>query len=320
MNIFIIGGTGFLGYHSALELLRCGHAVTALGLPPLPQDKTFTQNVRLIVKAIEEISNEELYELMCGHDALVFAASVDDRIVPPEPAYPYFQHGNVEVTRRIVTLAKQAGLKRAVILGSYFAHFNRIWPQLKLAQHHPYIRSRVEQEDVCFSLTAPGFDVIVLELPYIFGSMPGRKPLWTPLIKYIHFINPLFYMHGGSACVSVQTVAAAIAGALKSDCGSNVYQIGDENMTWVEMLTHLGTAIGKHVKVITLPTWLLSLTSWTIWLYRKLHKQEGGLDMRYFAPLQTTNMFIDPAPAQSALGFYVAPLNQAFLDTVSAAT
>lgn len=320
MNIFIIGGTGFLGYHSALELLHRGHIVTALGLPPIPQDNTFTQNVRLIVKDLEQTSDEELGDLMSGHDALVFAAGVDDRFVPPKPAYPYFQHGNVEVTRRILTIAKQAGVKRAVILGSYFAYFNRIWTQLKLAQHHPYIRSRVEQEDACFALAAPGFDVTILELPYIFGSMPGRKPLWTPLVKYIQRMHPLFYMRGGSACVSVQTVAAAIAGALKPDCGSHIYPIGDENLTWVEMLTRLGYGAGKQVQVLTLPTWLLSLAGWSVWLYRKLHNQEGGLDMRYFAPLQTACMFIDPAPAQSALGFCAGSLNQAFIDTVSAAT
>ena len=35
-RVFIVGGTGFLGYHAARELLAKGVSVTALGLPPAP--------------------------------------------------------------------------------------------------------------------------------------------------------------------------------------------------------------------------------------------------------------------------------------------
>ena len=30
-----------------------------------------------------------------------------------------------------------------------------------------------------------GFDVAVLELPYIFGTQPGRKPVWVFLVENI---------------------------------------------------------------------------------------------------------------------------------------
>ena len=319
MNIFIVGGTGFLGYHSALEFLRRGDGVTAFGLPPIPQDDAFLGNVRVIVRSLEQTSDDELCNMMGGHDALVFAAGADDRFTPRRPAFPYFHHGNVETTRRVLSLAKQAGIRRAVVLGSYFVHFDRLLPELKLALHHPYIHSRVEQEDVCRELSVPGFDVMVLELPYIFGGMPNRIPLWTPLIKYIRSSNRLLYMRGGSACVSVQTVAEAVVGAVKQGSGGGVYPIGEENLTWDEMLERLGQACGRHVRVIHLPAWMLSIAGWSIWLSRRLQGREGGLDMRYFAPLQTACLFFDPLPAQKALGFHVAGLESAFKDTVYAA-
>ena len=46
--------------------------------------------------------------------------------------------------------------------------------------------------------------ISMLELPYIFGSMPGKAPLWKPLIRYILSPFPLFYPAGGTTCVSVQ--------------------------------------------------------------------------------------------------------------------
>ena len=35
------------------------------------------------------------------------------------------------------------------------------------------------------SYSGKDFNVIILELPYIFGVAPGKKVLWAPLIKYV---------------------------------------------------------------------------------------------------------------------------------------
>ena len=37
MNIFMIGGTGLLGCEAATQLIKMGHKVTSVALPPLPQ-------------------------------------------------------------------------------------------------------------------------------------------------------------------------------------------------------------------------------------------------------------------------------------------
>jgi nucleoside-diphosphate-sugar epimerase len=102
-------------------------------------------------------------------------------VTPKKPAYPKFRRANVETPLRLFQLAAQAGVERAVVLGSYFVHFDRLWPKLKLAERHPYIRSRVEQEKALTSI--PGLETCVLELSYIFGALPfhGWKLLWTPL-------------------------------------------------------------------------------------------------------------------------------------------
>ena len=319
MNIFIVGGTGFLGYHAALEARRRGHTVTALGLPPIPSDEDFTANTRLLLQDLEHTSDDDLRTLMTGHSALIFAAGLDDRFTPLKPAYPAFRRANVEGTRRILILAREAGIRRVVVLGSYFAYAARQLPHLHLADHHPYIRSRVEQEQVCLVLSSPDFEVMVLELPYIFGSMPGRKPLWTPLVRYIARANPVLYMRGGSACISVGAVAGAILGALEQGRGGSFYPIGDENLRWSELLTRLASTLGKRIKVLTLPAWTVTVAGWGIWLARTLQGREAGLDMRYFAPLQTSELFIDPAPARTALGFRTGDLDDALRETVRAA-
>ena len=58
---------------------------------------------------------------------------------------------------------------------------------------------------------------MVLELPYIFGAMPipGWKPLWTPLVKYIRSSKTIFYMKGGTACISARTLGRTILAAVE---------------------------------------------------------------------------------------------------------
>ncbi len=314
MKVVIVGGTGFLGYHAARELLHRGHQVTAIGLPPLPQDDSFAEQVRIVTKNIDSAPENELRDLFDGQDALVFAAGVDDRVNPPKPAYPFFHHANVEVTNKVLNLAKQAGIKRVVVLGSYFAHFNRVWPEMKLAEQHPYIRSRMEQEQACFALSAPEFEVMVLELPYIFGSMTGRKPLWVPLVNMVRSSKTVYFSAGGTNCVSVKSVA----GAVEKGQGGQAYVVGDENLSWEQMFQGFARALGKEVQVVTLPNFVVTTFMFFMFVYHWLKGIESGLDTVSYVKVQTANTFFDLTPAQMALGNSRGGLEQAFKDTVEA--
>jgi dihydroflavonol-4-reductase len=314
----IIGGTGFLGYHSTLALLEGGWSVSVLGLPPAPPAGLFPPEVSVILLNVNEASDETLLELLQGYNGLVFAAGADDRATPKGPAQAYFHYANVETSVRMLTLARQAGIKRAAVLGSYFAHFNRIWPELRLAERHPYIRSRVEQEAAVTSI--PGIDVVVLELPYIFGKLPihGWKPLWTPLIKYIRAFPILAYMKGGSACITARTTGQAVLGALEKGAAGSYYPIGDENLTWTELLTRLAAADQRRVRVLSLPAWLINIGLYGMWLTQQVRGLEAGLDLRFFNRLQTAQAFINPSPSQLALGYQTGGLDQALQETVAA--
>lgn len=317
-RVFVVGGTGFLGYHAIQEFLAKGWEVTSLGLPPAPPADLFPPTVKVILQNVEQASDDDLLALLRGHDALVFAAGMDDRAILKKPAYPKFFRANVKTPARLFRLAVQAGVKHAVVLGSYFAHFDHVWSVWKLAERHPYIRSRVEQEEALTSI--PGLKTCVLELPYIFGAMPilGWKPLWTPLIKYIRSTKTLFYPKGGTACISAQTVGRAVVAAVERGQAGQRYPIGQENLSWAEMLTRLAAAEGRHIRVITLPTWITRIGMFAVWLSHKLQGKESGLDLRHFAPLQAANTFLDPLKSRTALGYELGNLDEAFRATLKA--
>ncbi len=317
MNILVIGGTGFIGYHVVVKAIQRGNDVTAVA-HNLPPDRLFPPRVHVETQDIESASDAELAKLLGGYDALVFAAGVDDRTVPKAPAYDFFFSHNVKPVAKLCTLAREAGLKRAIVLGSYFAHFDRKWPSLEMSRYHPYIRGRVEQSKAAFEASRDGLETIVLELPYIFGSTPGRTPLWSELIKYVESPLPLLYTAGGTNAISVKNVAEAILGALERGNGGEIYTIGDENVTWKELLERISRITGNHQKMHIIPRPVVSAFMRGLQTKHVLQGRESGLHPVEFVKIQTSNTFFDPSASRKVLGYGSGDLNEALEDTIRA--
>ena len=317
-RVLVVGGTGLLGYHATRELLAGDWRVTAVGLPPAPPARLYPDTVKVVLKDLAGATDAGLRKLLRGHRALVFAAGLDDRQALAKPAYEKFHQANVANLERLLLRAKEAGVRQVVVLGSYLAHFHHRWPALKLAERHPYIRSRVEQEQLVTSM--PGLEGIVLEVPYVFGALPvpGWQPLWAPLVKYLRISSTVVYPAGGTACVSATVVGRAVAAALERGEAGRCYPLGQENLTWNEMLTRLARADQRPVRVVTLPAWTVAAVLSGVRLIHQFQNKEAGLDLRHFAELQTARTFIDPRIARRALGIELDDLDDAFRQTVKA--
>ncbi len=319
MNTFVVGSTGFLGYFAVQELLARRHSVRSISLHPASSELNFPSSVELVLGDLNATSDDTLREMLQGMDGLIFAAGLDDRVVPTAPAYPKFYEANVAATRRLIRLGKEAGIKKAVVFSSYFVACHRRWPELRLPERHPYIRSRVEQ--IREALEEAGSDMAVsfLMLPYIFGSLPGKTPLWKPLIGYLNSISPwAFYPAGGSAMVSADEVGRAAVRALEVGRSGEEWPIASDNLTWVEFLGRIGKILGKPKRVITLPNWLLKPAMAAVELGYHLRGKESGLSMVPFVELQTRNAFLDTDYSREQLGYGKGDLDKALEDTVRA--
>lgn len=318
MKVFIVGGTGLLGSASAVELINHGHQVCSIALPPLPSNAVLPSAMEILFGNYMTMSDEELSEHLTGCDALVFAAGVDERVEFPAPVLEYYKKYNVAPVERILLIGKKAGIKRAVIMGSYFAHFAKQWPELKLTEKHSYIKSRVMQEEVALAFSGDGMDVMVLELPYIFGTQPGRKPVWTFLVEAIRGMKGCtLYTKGGTTMVTVKQVAQTVVGALEKGKGGTCYPVGWYNMTWKEMLAifhkHMGMP-GR--KVITIPSFLYRMSGKKIMKDFAAKGIDSGLDMVAFTDLQTARTFIDKSLIRDELGVTEDDINAAIGDSV----
>lgn len=317
MKTFVIGSTGFLGYYTVLELLRHGHEIDSLSLTPTPEQVPFPAEVGLTLADFNKMDDEDILKRLKGFDGLIFAAGVDDRSLPQKPAYAFFKKYNVDATQRLIRLARQAGVKRAVVFSSYFVHFARKWPELKLAEKHPYIRSRLDQIEAANQEARSEMVVSYLLLPYIFGVLPGKMPLWKSLVDYVDNRLPcVFYTDGGTAMVSVEEVARAAVAALEHGEAEMEYPVVSHNLSWIEFIGGIQKHLGKPKPVITLPNWLVKLGATILTLYFHLNGKESGLYAPAFVEMQTRNTFMDTEYSSSLLGYEHGDFDKALRETV----
>ncbi|MBR3974651.1 MAG: NAD(P)-dependent oxidoreductase [Clostridia bacterium] len=298
MKVFMIGGTGLLGCEAARIFIERGHSVKSVALPPLPEGAPIPEEMELEFCNIYEKTDDEIKAMLSGFDCFVFAAGIDERVEFPAPVYDAYYKYNIAPLKRILPICKEVGMKNAVVLGSYFSYAAKQYPEMKLTEKHPYIRSRIDQEDVAFSFADENFDVAVLELPYIFGTQPGRKPVWVILIEQLKMMDKLpctLYPAGGTAMLTVRQVGEVIVGAAEKSKGAKAWPISMYNMDWKKFLkiVYAARGMGKNRKIISVAPWMMRMGLGKV---KKEYAEKGiesGIDVDGLADIMDINLFID---------------------------
>jgi dihydroflavonol-4-reductase len=309
MNILVIGGTGLLGSHTVKEALVRGHSVSILsrGLISLADGspREVPAGVKLIHGDISAMDEDGLRRSMAGQEALVYSLGLDDRAGLPKPAYEALHRDHVDTCMRVLKSAKVSGVRKFVIFGSYFMSFDRAHPEWRLADLHPYIRTRREQEEAALGEAAPGFDVFILEIPYVIGSMPGQVPPWSFLFDMLagRGRSAFFFGRGGTAAVSAGQVAEAALGAIERSGGGGAYPLGGINLSWKALAERFFAARGERKRLLGLPSFLFSLFGRLSAFTMALFGKERGLDIGRFASIQYGEAYLDAEPSMKALGY-----------------
>lgn len=306
-KVFIAGGTGFLGYPVAKLFLDRGAKVDTIALKnELPNLDFMDKRINLSFGNLFEMKDEEIAKLFTGkgYNAFVYALGPDDRVTPKAPAYEYFHEFLVEKCYNAIKLAKNAGVKKVAILGSYFAYFNK---QLngKLEKYHPYIRARVEQEERCLSLADDNFTVCILELPYIFGVGENRKPIWKDsFLKYFDGYKKVFFPKGGGTAIIERSGVAEAVYACLALGKTGTFPIASDNITYKEMLEIMLKSLNDNRKIVELPAFLCALGSKGL---VKKHKREGKEAGLYYPKLMNgvlnKKFYIDVEKCKNNLNF-----------------
>ncbi len=318
-KILVLGGTGLLGYHTTLELLKHDYDVVSVSLPPMPTEDLFAGlNVESHLFDINDKTDAELLELLQGIYGVMYAIGADERIVPDAPAFSFFYEANVRPTQRLARLARQSGVQRFVVYGSYFSEFAQRWPETQLADQ-AYPKTRLLQEEIAFAEGEGAMVVNSLRLPYIFGTIPGRLPLWKMFTDQIKGQEVFPALQGGTTMVTVKQVAQAARGAMERGEHRKTYTLGGINMKYQTFYQMMAEALGQSAttQIPVLPLETLMPVYENLDREAKEHGKEHGIHLAKGAEMNNRDLYIDPRPVMEALGYEADDVEAAIKETLA---
>jgi dihydroflavonol-4-reductase len=247
MKVLVVGGTGLIGGEIALYLQKNGHDVTLMSRKPTTAaalaDMAFLQGDY----TSDDISDGRL----SGFDWLVFSATADIRNLPRDGSITpedFYTKVNDEAVPRFFEAARQAGIRRAVVVGTFY-------PQVAPQQIGvcPYVTSRHNTDLKVRALSNEQFGVCALDVPFVLGRIEGLKvPHIDALADYARGNIPglpIFAPKGGTNHISSRSLAQAALNALEKGESGKSYLIGDENYSWKEYLELWFEAVGNPVEL-----------------------------------------------------------------------
>ncbi|RDI53832.1 NAD-dependent epimerase/dehydratase family protein [Microvirga subterranea] len=242
MKVLIVGGTGMIGGHAADFLAERGHSITIAARKPPPPTVPMAAYPVLLGDYTQGTFTEAD---LASFDAVLFAAGNDIRHLQKNTdEQEFWDRTQIEGVPRFVALAKRAGVRRVVQLGSYY---HQVMPHL--IAENAYVRARHLADEGARALATPDFNVSTLNPPSIVGVIPGvpakRYETLTAWAKGRRPEIPDYAPTGGTNYMSVRSLCEAIWGALQHAESGTAYLIGDANLSFRDFFQMIFDAAGS---------------------------------------------------------------------------
>lgn len=243
MKILVVGGSGMIGATTAALLTQQGHDVTVAARSPLSPTSPAAGLPALVGDyTVPTFTLEQLSQF----EAIVFTAGQDVRHKPRDTDDEKFWQDTQSIgVPRFAALAKKAGVRRFVQVGSYYHQLDPAF-----ARNNPYVAARQIADEATRALADETFNASTLNPPSIIGVVPGPSAeRYRRLVSWAagHETQiPDTTPPGGTNYMSANSLAHAIAGALHNAEPGTAYLIGDENLPYREFFQRVVDAAGGN--------------------------------------------------------------------------
>ncbi len=254
MKAFVTGGTGFVGANLIRLLLQQGYEVRAL-----VRGSSCLKNLESLDLEIVQgdLNSSNLSAQMSGcqvlfHVAAQYSLWQSDRDV--------LYRSNVLGTRNILQCARQAGIERTVYTSSvaaigvkqegqanetYQSHVNQLIGDYKKSKYY------AEQEAV--KAAQQGQDVVIVNPSTPIGAFDLKPtPTGEIIVRFLQRKMP-FYINTGLNLIDVKDVAWGHLLALEKGKTGDRYILGNQNLTFKQLLGKLEQISGLPAPKYTIP-------------------------------------------------------------------
>jgi dihydroflavonol-4-reductase len=314
VRIFLTGATGFVGGHVARALAAQGAELRLL------VRKTSTLSHLEGIAGETTVGDlaqpESLGTALAGCDAVLHVAA-DYRLWIPDP--PAMYRANVEGTRELLRLAREARVPRFVYTSSVATmHFrtdgvavDEDTPVALSDMVGHYKRSKFLAEQEALAAARAGQSVIILNPTTPIGPNDA-KPTPTGRI-FVDFLNRRFpaYLDTGLNLVDVAEVARIHVEALTRGEPGRRYILGGENLTLKQILDRMAAITGLPSPRIRIPFAVAALYALFEEAYTGRIRGREPRATRDEVRMGRKKMFASSARAERELGFRVLPTEPA---------
>ena len=316
MRVMITGGTGFIGYHTALALMAAGHEVSLLVRSVEKMQRLYGEGVITHYSVGDIADRESVLAALSGCDALVHtAAMVSTHAGDAERVCKT----NVEGTRNVIGAAIEEGLDAIVHVSSVTALFDPA--ASRLDEHSPpgtasrgYGRSKVVCEHYVRDLQAQGYPVYVTYPAAVIGpDDPGLTEPNVAMQTYLSAFVPL--MSSGNQYVDVRDVAQVHLMLLEQMPDPGRYLLGGHYISWRKLPSVLEPVVGRRLLRVPLYGGAMRLAG------RAFDRLSSVIDLNIPVTeegmLYATNWVeMDNGKVERDLGFAFRPIEETFADCI----
>lgn len=246
MEVFVTGGTGYVGHPVVRALLARGHRVRLLARRAPP---SWPAGSWLLPIPGSLSDPHALAEGVRGAEAVVHLVGI---IRQDRSSGTTFAAVHSEGTRAVLAAAVEAGVTRWLQMSALGAD---------AGSRSAYFRSKAAAED---AVRASGLNWTIFRPSLIFGQ-GGPRPQFLSEIRDRLLTLPVHPMIDGGdqrlQPVAVETVAGAFAGALDapSTSGSTYDVAGPDVLTFRQLVAEVATALRRPFRPVSVPSWLIEV-------------------------------------------------------------
>jgi NADH dehydrogenase len=247
MRVAITGGTGFVGRHLARELVASGHEAVLIARGKDVRDESIHRLAGASIFSSDLSDTEELRRAFSGCDAVAHCAGINREI-----GAQIYQRVHIEGTRNVVEAARQAGVRKIVLLS-----FLRARPNCGSAYHE----SKWAAEQI---VRGSGLDYTIFKA----GVIYGRGDHMLDHLSHALYTFPVFGLVGMKEKpirpLAVEDLVTAILAAFQDARLSNktVSITGTEEIALSEAVHRVGEVIERRPLYVPTPLAIQKVVAW----------------------------------------------------------
>lgn len=262
-KIFITGGAGYVGAMLVPELISNGYKVTVLDLMIYGEDVIEPHENLLMIKG--DIRDQVLLnKIIPGHDAVIHLACISND--PSFELNPNLGKSiNLDAFEPLVKISKNSGVQRFIYASSSSVYgvkeVKDVHEGMSLEPLTDYSKFKAECEKLLAPFQSEDFTTVTIRPATVCGySTRQRLDVVVNILTNLAFHKREISVFGGKQLrpnIHIKDMVDAYIALLKApkeQIAGEIFNVGFENQTVLELAETVQKVIGQDVKLIATPT------------------------------------------------------------------